>query len=189
MSLIESIMLSVALAMDCFTVSISCGIIHKKMGSQVLVMALLFGLFQAGMPMLGWLAADVLSNEITAYDHWVAFGLLSFLGGRMIYEGGKAEKEECRMNPTRFLPLLTLALATSIDALAVGFSFIGMNMRTFADVLPTIIIIGIGSFLFTLLGKWIGVRIGRKFDWPAEQLGGVILIVIGVRVLFSHLCV
>ncbi len=189
MSLFASVMLSIALAMDCFTVSISCGMIQKELGKQVWLMAVLFGLFQAVMPLIGWSVADFLSHEISVFDHWIAFGLLAFLGGRMIYDGCKKEERKCSFNPKKIKTMLTLALATSIDALAVGFSFIGMDMRTMGDVLPTIVIIGTGSFLFTVFGKWIGVNLGKKFNWPAEQLGGIILIIIGVRVLFEHLCV
>ncbi len=189
MSTIDSLMLSVALAMDCFTVSITCGIIHKRMGMQVLIMAFFFGAFQSLMPLIGWFAADFLSEEITAYDHWVAFGLLAVLGTRMIWNGMKGCDENCTFRPDNILTIITLAIATSIDALAVGFSFIGMGIRQTSDAIPTIAIIGAGSFLFTLLGKYIGVKVGKKFSWPAEQLGGFILLIIGVKVLLSHLLV
>ncbi len=188
MSPLSSIMLSIALAMDCFTVSISCGMIHKRMGGQVVLMALLFGFFQAIMPLIGWSVAELFSDEISAIDHWVAFGLLAFLGGRMIYDGCKDEEKACTFNPRRIKTMLLLAIATSIDALAVGFSFVGMNMTTLADVMPTILIIGVGSFVFTFFGKLIGITLGKKFNWPAEQFGGIILIFIGLRVLLEHLC-
>ncbi len=158
------------------------------MGTQVCVMALLFGFFQAFMPLIGWFAAELLSDEISSFDHWMAFGLLTFLGGRMIYSGCKNEEKECIFNPQKLSTMILLAFATSIDAMAVGLSFISMNMRTLTQVMPTVCIIGVGSFFFTLLGKAIGVKLGKKFNWPAEQLGGIILIIIGLRVLYEHLC-
>ena len=186
MSVIETLLVAVALAMDCFTVSITCGIIQRRMGRQAVAMALLFGFFQALMPVLGWLAANLFSKQITAYDHWVAFGLLVLLGGKMIWEGSRPA-EEAAFNPSKPVILLTLAIATSIDALAVGFSFIGMGMRQMADIVFPTVAIGIVSFLFSLAGKYIGVTLGRHFNWPAEQIGGGILIMIGLKVLIEHL--
>jgi len=186
MSFIEALLLAVALAMDCFTVSITCGIIQRKMGKQVLAMAFLFGLFQSLMPLLGWLAANLFSKQITAYDHWVAFGLLVLLGGKMIWEGFRKE-EHTAFNPSRPVILVTLAVATSIDALAVGFSFIGMGMRSIPEIVKPVVTIGIMSFLFSIFGKYIGVKLGRRFNWPAEQIGGGILIMIGLKVLIEHL--
>lgn len=186
MSFIEALLLAVALAMDCFTVSITCGIIQRRMGRQALAMALLFGFFQALMPLLGWLAANLFSKQITAYDHWVAFGLLTLLGGKMIWEGFQ-EKEHTAFNPSRPAILVTLAIATSIDALAVGFSFIGMGLRSIAEIVMPVATIGITSFLFSIFGKYVGVSLGRRFNWPAEQIGGSILILIGLKVLIEHL--
>ncbi len=187
MNILETLLLAVALAMDCFTVSICCGIIERRMGKQVWLMAFFFGLFQAVMPLIGWLFAGLFSRQISAYDHWVAFGLLAFLGGKMIWEGFH-KKDECPcFNPSRLSVILTLAVATSIDALAVGFSFIGMGLLRAAEIIIPIVSIGVVSFLFSLLGKHIGVRLGRRFNWPAEQLGGIILILIGFRVLAEHL--
>ncbi len=182
-------MLAVALAMDCFTVSITCGLIQRRMGAQVLVMAFFFGLFQGLMPLIGWLTASLFSQQISAFDHWVAFGLLAFLGGKMIWEGCKSKKEDetPRFNPSRLVVILTLAVATSIDALAVGFSFVGMGLLECSQILLPVVAIGVVSFLFSVFGKFIGVRLGHRFDWPAEQLGGVILIIIGIRVLAEHL--
>lgn len=187
MGFVETVLLAVALAMDCFTVSITCGIIQRRMGRQALAMAFLFGFFQALMPYVGWEVAALFSRQISAYDHWVAFGLLAFLGGRMIWNGRHPEKESSHFNSSRPVVLLTLSLATSIDALAVGFSFIGMGVRSLAGALFPVSVIGIVSFLFSLFGKYIGVKLGRRFDWPAEQLGGAILLVIGLKVLLQHL--
>lgn len=150
-------------------------------------MAFSFGLFQALMPLLGWLAATVFSRQIEAYDHWVVFGLLAFLGSKMIWDGCHPAAEEPKFNPSSPLVLFTLSVATSIDALAVGFSFLGMGLRTYPAIAIAVTVIGLMSFLFSLLGKNIGVKIGQRFDWPAEQLGGCILIFIGLRVLVEHI--
>ncbi len=195
MSFIDCFLLALALAMDCFSVSISCGIVQKRMGRQALVMAFFFGLFQALMPFLGWLAAEVFSKEIMAYDHWIAFGLLAFLGGKMVYSEvakylSKEEddhEEKTGFNPSDICVLLTLAVATSIDALAVGFTFPGLGVNSLADMAVPLLIIGIVSAVMSLVGKYIGLNIGRRFNCPAELFGGLILIGIGVKVLVQHL--
>lgn len=181
------IFLAMALSMDCFTVSVTCGIIQKRMGRQALVMAFLFGLFQALMPLLGWLFAGLFSRQIMDFDHWVASGLLFLLGLKMIWEGFHADKEKHHFNPSKPSVLLVLAIATSVDALAVGFSFVGMGILTIWKAMLPITIIGVVSFLFSILGKYAGVKIGRRVHWPAEQFGGIILIAIGIKVLIEHL--
>lgn len=189
MSLLEMLLLGVALAMDCFTVSITCGAIQKHMGHQVWVMAVLFGFFQGLMPFIGWGAADLLKGHIEAYDHWIAFGLLVALGVKMIIEGIDEGKkgEHTHLDPSKSWVIVTLAIATSIDALAVGFSFVAMGVHTYADISFAMLIIALISFIATLLGKYIGVNLGRRFNWPMEQIGGTILILIGIRVLCQHL--
>jgi len=124
MGILGFILLGLALAMDCFSVSITCGLIQKRMGRQVWAMALLFGFFQAMMPFIGWLAIAFFADKIEAYDHWIAFGLLLFLGGRMIVNGLRHHDDAAasHFNPSDWKVLLTLAVATSIDALAVGFT-------------------------------------------------------------------
>lgn len=188
MSPIELLLLSVALAMDCFTVSIACGIIQRRMGRQALCMAFLFGLFQALMPLVGWFVGGMFNRQIEAYDHWVAFGVLSFLGCKMIREGCRADKrQQAAFNPSNAAVLLTLSVATSIDAMAVGITFWSMDVRTLPVLFLPLLSIGMASFLLTLVGKYIGVRLGHRFDWPAEQLGGGILIFIALKVLVQHL--
>lgn len=186
MDFFDSVLLGVALAMDCFSVSITCGIIQQRMGRQVLGMALLFGVAQALMPLFGWLLAGLFRQQIEAYDHWVAFFLLLFIGGRMIWDGMHPERER-HICPSKPSTLLVLAVATSIDALAVGFSFISFGIRTLHDVLRPLLVIGGVTMLCTFLGKYVGIRVGRRFDWPTEQVGGVILILIGTKVLLEHL--
>lgn len=180
-------LLALALAMDCFTVSITCGIIQKRLGRQVIAMALLFGGFQGGMTLLGWSLAASFLDYISSVDHWFAFILLAFLGGKMIWEGFHSSDDCHRFNPSRLSTLLTLAVATSIDALAVGFSFTCMGFAVLQSMFLPTVIIGTVSTVMTVAGKFIGVRLGRRFNWPAEQIGGIILILIGLKVLLEHL--
>ena len=186
MTFLDALLISIALAMDCFTVSITCGIIQRRMGSQSVAMASMFGIFQAGMTLLGWLFVGIFTKEIQAYDHWVAFTLLSLLGSKMIWEGIHP-KENQKYDPSHFIVLLMLSVATSIDALAVGCSFIGMGLVSFLNILSPVILIGLSSFVLSLIGKYIGVKIGHRVDWPTEQIGGVILILIGLKVLLQHI--
>ncbi len=189
MGVIAVLLLAVALAMDCFAVSITCGIIQKRMGAQVWLMAFLFGLFQALMPCLGWRAASLFSQQISAYDHWIASISLFAVAIKMFVDGCREEKDTAALNPSNFFVLLTLAVATSIDAMAVGLSFVGMGLNHFSDILFPVVMIGLVSFLFSFCGKYIGIRLGLRFNWPAEQFGGVILIFIGLKVLYEHLMV
>ena len=189
MNLADILLLSVALAMDCFTVSIVSGVILRRhWWSLILWIALLFGFFQAMMPFIGWLCTNRFAHYIEAYDHWVAFALLCYLGLRMIIDSTK-EEEEKHFNPRLLGTQLVLAVATSIDALAVGISF----SVTGYDTLPTLTFpltaIGLGSFLFSIGGHLLGIRFGssiRKRLRP-ELIGGTLLILIGLKVLISHL--
>ena len=182
--------MAVGLAMDCFAVSIASGIILKQTRWRpMLVMAFFFGLFQAGMPLGGWLGAGMFSHLIESFDHWIAFAILLLLGGHMIIESFK--DEECRheYDPTSLRVVLALAVATSIDALAVGVSFAFLDMKSYADILPSIGIIGLVSFVLSLAGLLLGIRFGcglaRKLH--ADFWGGVILVGIGVKILVEHL--
>ena len=186
MDIIDVLLIAIALGMDCFTVSITCGIIQRRMGGQAVGMASMFGLFQAGMAMIGWSVVDMFNKAIQAYDHWIAFTLLALLGGKMIWEGMHPKKEK-RFNPSRFIVILMLSIATSIDALAAGCSFIGMGQNSFLCICLPIFLIGAMSFVMSLVGKYLGVKIGHHLNWPTEQLGGVILILIGLKVLIHHI--
>jgi len=180
--------LAVALAMDCFTVSIASGIILKKIEWKTIgLMSFCFGLFQTVMPVIGWLLTNRFRSLIENFDHWVAFGLLLFLGARMIWENIRENKEEAHFTPSSLKVILTLAVATSIDALAVGISFVCLGMDKFNLILYPISVIGLVSFLFTLVGSFIGIFIGRRFNWPVGMIGGLILIVIGFKILLEHL--
>lgn len=187
MSILEIWLLAVSLAIDCFTVSITSGIIlHRIRWGIFLKMAFLFGLFQAAMPFLGWLGASRFNHLIETYDHWIAFALLAFLGIRMIREHFKDE-EERSFDPTRMKVILTLAVATSIDALAVGISFAFTGFRTLSSLLYPLTAIGIASFVISLAGSLIGVFFGKHFNLRVEIFGGLVLIGIGVKILFEHL--
>ena len=183
-------LLAVGLAMDCFAVSIASGIVLRRVQWRaMLVMSLSFGIFQALMPLIGWAAASLFSHLIEEIDHWVAFGILGFLGVRMIREGLK--EEECResFDPTRLFVVFTFAVATSIDALAVGVSFAFVGMEGIGGILPAVSSIGWVSFLMSLIGLYFGIRCGcglaRRLK--AELLGGIILVLIGCKIFVEHL--
>lgn len=189
MTLWEILLISVALAMDCFTVSVVSGIILERFrwGGHMR-MAFLFGFFQALMPMAGWLAIHYFENSVEAYDHWIAFGMLFFIGAKMIMDAF-SEKEESAFNPLRFRTQIALAVATSIDALAVGISLSCSGYEALPQLTLPLVIIGVVSFLFSIAGTLLGVRFGdvvTKRIRP-ELLGGIILIAIGVKILLEHL--
>ena len=225
MSLIDIILLAVALAMDCLTVSIVSGVlvftvdslqftddyingseglaskstVNSKLSARPegalssertvnLRMAFFFGLFQAMMPLIGWLGISHFQTYMEAYDHWIAFGLLAFIGGRMVWESLHPEEEQ-HFNPRRLRTQLLLAVATSIDALAVGISFACTGYTSVGQLTLPLIIIGAVSFLFSLIGYQVGARFGKSASQrlKPELLGGVILILIGVKILASHL--
>jgi putative Mn2+ efflux pump MntP len=182
-------LLAVALAMDCFTVSIVSGVIVRRfMLGLVLRLAVFFGAFQALMPLIGWLATNHFSEALESIDHWIAFGLLTFIGGKMIKEAFEEENEHT-FNPRRLVTQLLLAIATSIDALAVGISFACIGYHSLNSLLWPLIVIGVVSFTFSVIGYMLGVRFGRRIErrLKPELLGGVILLVIGVKILLSHL--
>ena len=197
MSILELLLLAVALAMDCFTVSIVFGVLLRKIEWRtILVVAFLFGLFQAMMPLAGWLATNSFSSLIEDYDHWIAFGLLAFLGGRMIKESfsddeeeGEAEAEAKHINPRKLKTQLVFAVATSIDALAVGISFTCLGFNTISSLSLPLLIIGFVSLAFSIVGSLLGIRFGKGVEkrLKPELLGGIVLIIIGVRVLCEHL--
>lgn len=187
MTALEIWLLAISLAMDCFTVSITSGIIMRRICWRTFfVMAFLFGLFQAVMPLIGWFAASRFSHLIEDYDHWIAFGLLALLGGRMIKESFSGE-DKCCFDPTRLKVVLALSVATSIDALAIGISFAFVGMNSFSSILSPITIIGFASFVLSLAGSLIGVFFGKRFNMRMELWGGLILILIGIKILIEHL--
>ena len=191
MNLLEIILLAIALAMDCFTVSIVSGIILQKPGNQyssVMRMAFLFGFFQAMMPLLGWLGVSHFQTYMEAYDHWIAFCLLAFIGGKMVKESFDDEEEQ-HFNPCKLKTQLLLAIATSIDALAIGISFACTGYNALSQLTLPLIIIGLVSFFFSIIGYHLGRRFGKTITrrLKPELVGGAILIIIGVKILISHL--
>ena len=185
MNLLDIILLAVALAMDCFTVSIVSGIMFSR---RVIRMAFLFGYFQAMMPLLGWLGISHFQSYMEAYDHWIAFSLLAFIGGKMIWESF-GEEEEAHFDPSRLRTQLLLAVATSIDALAVGISFACTGFTQLSQLTMPLLIIGLVSFLFSIIGYHLGRRFGKTITrrMKPELFGGIILVLIGVKILLSHL--
>ncbi len=189
MSALDLWLLAIGLAMDCFTVSIASGIILKRIEwKPILSMAFCFGLFQALMPLISWALFVRVGTLLQQIDHWVAFGLLLFLGGNMIREAFSKE-EEHHFNPHRWVVILTLAVATSIDALAVGISFAFIGFNTLASMVYPLVVIGLVSFVFSLVGSglgiWFGIGIAKKLK--PELLGGIILIIIGCKIVIQHL--
>ena len=177
-------LISVGLAMDAFAVSVSCGTTLKKhRGQGALRMGLAFGGFQMAMPTLGWLGGSALRAFIAGIDHWIAFGLLAFIGGKMLYEATRPGSCRKEIDPSDLGVLLMLAVATSIDALAVGVSFAFLNVPLLAPIL----IIGLITFTLSGLGVFIGNGVGRFLEGKAEALGGLVLIGIGAKILFEHL--
>jgi putative Mn2+ efflux pump MntP len=186
MSFVLILGVAVALAMDCFAVTLgmACGAKGLTM-KQAVRMAAFFGGFQFVMPVVGWFAGERLLVLIRNFDHWVAFGLLVLIGGRMIYESFELSDEEkaCRPDQTQGKRLVLLALATSIDALAVGLS---LGVVQTSIVYPAAII-GATSFVLTVVGAKVGPVVGRIVGRRAELLGGLILIGIGIKILIEHL--
>lgn len=188
MNNIEILLIAIGLAMDCLAVSIASGIIIKKIEWRtMLTMAFFFGLFQAAMPFIGWLFASRFSHLIESVDHWIAFLLLLFLGGKMIIESFKEEDCKKDFNPASLKVVLALAIATSIDALAVGVSFAFLGMNTVDTILMPISIIGLVSFLMSLCGLLFGIFFGCRHNMRVELWGGLILIIIGCKILIEHL--
>ncbi len=177
--------IAVGLAMDAFAVSVVSGSVFKNLHiKHALRMALFFGAFQAIMPLLGYAAGNLFAGYITAWDHWIAFGLLAAVGGKMIYESFKfSTVEEKSKDPSSLGVLLTLSIATSIDALAVG---VTLSLMT-ASIMAAVTVIGIITFALSYGGFEIGKRVGHFFENKIEIIGGLILIGIGVKILISHL--
>ena len=182
MGIISILLIAVGLAMDSLAVSISGGIVMRPFCMrQSLRLALTMGIFQGGMTLLGWLMGVSFSSYITAFDHWIAFILLGFLGGKMIYES--FGEEETTISSFSTKTLLTLGVATSIDALAVGVSMAFLKTSIYFPAF----IIGFVTFALSLIGVISGYRFGKSKGINVELFGGIILIAIGVKILIEHL--
>ena len=186
MSVLEICLVGLGLAADAFAVAMCKGVeMTKFVLKYALVIALFFGVFQAVMPLIGWAVASTFEQYITDYDHWIAFGLLFVLGGKMIWDSIKKDDEAETEKPLNigFKTLLLMAVATSIDALAVGVTFAFLQVNVWA----AIALIGAITFALSFAGVFIGVKLGDKFEQKAEFVGGLILIMIGVKILLEHL--
>ncbi len=189
-STFDLLLLSVALAMDCFTVSLMSGVmLRRALTAAILRMALLFGVFQAAMPLVGWLGTAHFSQYLEAVDHWIAFGLLAFIGGKMIKESFDDDDSEPSFNPLRLRTQLLLAVATSIDALAVGISMACLGYDHITALTLPLVMIGTASVVLSIAGYWLGVRFGRIVARriKPELIGGLVLVFIGIKVLLSHI--
>ena len=184
MGLTELALLAVGLSMDAFAVSICKGLGMKKINLKVaVVLGLFFGGFQAGMPVIGWALG---SQFIGPIDHWIAFILLAFIGGKMLWEAFTEDEDEGDGKDAEKIDLveyLILAIATSIDALAVGISFAALSV----DIVPAVSLIGVTTFIFSVAGVAIGHTFGARYEKPATIVGGVVLILIGLKILLEHL--
>jgi putative Mn2+ efflux pump MntP len=184
MALITIIVIAVGLAMDAFAVSIVSGSTYKQLKIRHAIrIALFFGAFQAFMPLIGSLAGLTLRRYVTACDHWVAFALLTAVGAKMLYESFKIRQAERNRDPSNLLILLSLSIATSIDALAVG---VTLSLIT-ASIALAAAIIGLVTFALSYLGVFIGKRFGHFFENKIEAIGGLVLIAIGTKILLEHL--
>jgi len=205
MNFIELFILAVGLSMDAFAVAVCAGLtMQKATVKKSLTVGLYFGVFQAVMPLIGYMVAALFARQIISYDHWIAFGLLCFLGGKMIAEsfkkegcddracpaemcgdracpGGKRpDNKEASLKPAQMFPL---AVATSIDALAVGVSFAFLQV----SIVPPVLFIGLTTFVISMLGVKVGNVFGTRSKSKAELAGGVILVLIGLKILLEHL--
>jgi len=183
MDLLSLLGIAFALAMDAFAVALAAGaLLHPVTGRQQFRLGFHFGLFQALMPILGWLAGMTIQEWIRAYDHWVAFALLAFVGGKMIHEAFADEDERNTSDPSRGLTMVALSIATSIDALAVGLTLAMLAI----DVWFPALVIGLVAGGMTLLGMRLGGRVGAIWGRRVEVLGGTVLIGIGLKILLEH---
>lgn len=186
MSMFGLFLIAVGLSMDAFAVSICKGLSMGKISvKKVVTVGLYFGVFQGMMPLAGYFLGSQFSARITAFDHWIAFVLLSIIGGNMIKESLAGEEcEQCgREDTLGFSEMLPLAIATSIDALAVGVSFAFLQVH----IISAVSFIGITTFVLSVVGVKIGNVFGTRFKSKAELVGGIILIFMGVKILLEHL--
>ena len=176
--------IAVGLAMDAFAVSIAAGLTLGTVSPRaVFRLAFHFGLFQFLMPILGWALGEQLSSYVAAFDHWLAFGLLSVIGGKMLLDAFRRQDPATKADPTRGWMLVTLSIATSIDALAVGLSMAFLEV----DVFLPCVVIGVVAAFFSTIGITCSGRFLRRWGRSAEVFGGVVLILIGLRILYTHL--
>lgn len=183
MGILEIFLIGIGLSMDAFAVSVCKGLSMKKLDwKKAVIIALYFGVFQAIMPVIGYLLGTTFESLVTQIDHWIAFILLGIIGANMIKEALGKDSENSN-DKVDFKTMIVLAIATSIDALAVGITFAFLK----TNLLTSVMIIGVTTFILSLIGVKIGNKFGDKYEKKAEFLGGVILILIGVKILLEHL--
>ncbi|PLX28317.1 MAG: hypothetical protein C0600_09920 [Ignavibacteria bacterium] len=184
MDLLTLIVIAIALGIDAFAVSLSAGAyLVKADGRQTFRLSFHFGLFQALMPILGWLAGTTFVSMIETVDHWIAFMLLAIIGGRMIYNSFQGEEQRIRRDVTKGWSLVSLSVATSIDALAVGLSLAMISEGIFFPAL----VIGIVAAAMSLIGIRLGERISHIVGTHMEFIGGIVLILIGLKIVIEHI--
>ena len=186
MNILIVLAVALALAMDAFAVSIGLALnLKRATEGQTFRLAFHFGLFQFLMPVIGWAAGESFIKYMGGYDHWVAFGLLLAVAGKMIFESFQKEKDlrVKRSDPTRGVSLFVLSVATSLDALAVGLSLAALHV----DIIYPAVVIGLVAFAMTVVGMKIGPLLGKVIGKRAELLGGAILLLIGIKILADHL--
>lgn len=187
MSFIEILLIGIGLSMDAFAVALCKGLSMKKIDIKAgIIIAAFFGVFQAGMPLIGYFVCARFEKYIASFDHWIAFGLLVFIGTKMLIDSIKDRKkpddeEEFRL---KIGELIVLAIATSIDALAVGVSFACVGD---INIFISVLIIGVTTLILSFLGVLIGNKFGAKFKTTAGIIGGIILILIGLKIIIEHL--
>ena len=183
MSFLEILLIGVGLSMDAFAASVCKGLNMRKFYLlNAIIIGFMFGLFQALMPLTGWFVGIHIAEDIAFIGHWIAFGLLAIIGGKMILESSKDCGNEKKTGIIDIKNLIMLSIATSIDALAAGITFSCMNV----DIVFPIIIIGLITFVLSVVGVGIGNKFGGKYKQKAEIIGGIILILIGVKILIEH---
>ncbi len=185
MGFIDVFLIGVALSMDAFAIAVCKGLCMRKLDKkQAVIIGLFFGGFQALMPFIGWFIGKQFERYISAFDHWVAFILLSIIGGKMLYETltENGECDTCEYK-TNYKELFVLAVATSIDALAAGVSFMGFS---FGKAISSVSMIGVTTFVLSTLGVAVGNKFGTIYKRKAEIAGGIVLIFIGIKILLEN---
>ncbi|MEY8562936.1 manganese efflux pump MntP family protein [Eggerthellaceae bacterium 3-80] len=187
MGFVELFLIAIGLSMDAFAVSVCKGLCMKRLNvRQALIIGLFFGIFQAGMPLIGWFLGKQFESFITPIDHWIAFALLAFIGAKMLFDAFR-EDDEALVCPADgkldYRELVMLAIATSIDALAVGITFAFLQV----SIVPAVCLIGATTFVLSVVGVVLGHRVGARYEKAASIIGGVVLILIGLKILLEHL--
>lgn len=188
MGFVEIFLIGIGLSMDAFAVSVCKGLgMHRVNYAHALIIALFFGVFQGLMPVIGWLVGSAFATYVTAVDHWIAFALLAFVGGKMLWDAfhdeDEEEDDETATQRLDLRELFMLAIATSIDALAVGISFSFLQI----DIVAAALVIGCTTFVLSLVGVVVGNRFGARFERSSQIAGGIVLIAIGLKILLEHL--